>query len=119
MHAEQLEGDDLLALNERAEQLVDQIRAGAGPMFLEVRTYRWREHVGPGLDFHLGFRDEEEAKPWQDRDAVPIIADMLTRDERARVEREVELEITDAFAFAEASPYPRPAELTRDIYKEA
>ena len=119
MHAEQLEGDDLLALNERVTELVAQIRAGSGPMFLEVRTYRWREHVGPGLDFHLGFRDEEEAKPWQDRDAVPIIADMLTRDERARVEREVELEITDAFAFAEASPYPRPAELTRDIYKEA
>jgi TPP-dependent pyruvate/acetoin dehydrogenase alpha subunit len=119
MPAEQLEGDDLLWLTERVSQIVGQVRAGSGPMFVEVRTYRWREHVGPGLDFHLGFRDEEEAKPWQDRDAVPALAAMLSRDERARVEREVELEITDAFAFAEASPYPRPAELTRDIYKEA
>ncbi len=118
MPAEQLDGNDLLWLTERVSQVVDQVRGGAGPMFLEVQTYRWREHVGPGLDFHLGYRDEEEAQPWLDNDAVPRLADMISREDKARVEREVELEITDAFAFAEASPYPQPAELTRDIYKE-
>ena len=118
MPAEQLDGNDLLWLTERVSQVVDQVRGGAGPMFLEVRTYRWREHVGPGLDFHLGYRDEEEAQPWLDNDVVPRLADMISREDKARVEREVELEITDAFAFAEASPYPQPAELTRDIYKE-
>jgi len=118
MAAEQIDGNDLLWLTERASSLVDQIRGGSGPLFLEVRTYRLREHVGPGLDFHLGYRDEEEAQPWLDSDAIPQIAEMLSRDDRARIEREVELELADAFAFAEASPFPRSAELTRDIFKE-
>ena len=37
---------------------------GEGPWFFEVMTYRWREHVGPGDDYHLGYRTEDEARPW-------------------------------------------------------
>ena len=27
-------------------------------------TYRWKEHVGPGEDWHLGYRERAEAEPW-------------------------------------------------------
>jgi TPP-dependent pyruvate/acetoin dehydrogenase alpha subunit len=36
----------------------------------------------------------------------------------ARLEKEVEDEIAAAFAFAEASPFPEPEELLRDVFKE-
>jgi len=38
--------------------------------------------------------------------------------ERARIESAVEEEIADAFAFAEASPFPAAEELMSDIFKE-
>ncbi len=98
--------------------MVARIRAGEGPWFFEVRTYRWREHVGPGEDYHLGYRDEAEALPWRQADPVPRLAQCLDPLQREQIEREVEEEVREAFAFAEASPFPAPAELTADVFKE-
>src|SRR5437660_3703223 len=67
---ERINGNDVLPLCERAKEVVSQIRAGAGPWFLEVLTYRWKEHVGPSQDYHLGYRTEEEAAPWLAGDPV-------------------------------------------------
>ena len=117
MPAEQLDAD-LPALVERSREVVERIRAGQGPCFLEVRTYRWREHVGPGEDYHLGYRTEAEAEPWWAADAVPRLAEALHPLQREQIERETEEEVRDAFAFAEASAFPTPAELTTDVFKE-
>jgi TPP-dependent pyruvate/acetoin dehydrogenase alpha subunit len=119
MPAELLDGNDLPAVVERARAVVAHIRAGKGPWFLEVRTYRWREHVGPGTDYHLGYRGEAEARPWLDSDAVPRMAERIHPRQRERIEREVEDELREAFAFAEASPFPGPEELTTDVFKES
>ena len=80
----------------------------AGPCFLECMTYRWHEHVGPGEDFHLGYRDRAEAEPWIDeRPGARGSATLLDAGSaRSGSRREVEAEIADAFAFAEASPFP-------------
>ena len=88
-----------------------RVRAGEGPWFLEVMTYRWREHVGPGCDYHLGYRTEAEAEPGWPPTRFARLAEPIDAAERARIEREVEEEIAAAFAFAEASPFPEPAEL--------
>src|SRR5206468_2160238 len=53
--------DDLSKLLSSAEEAVAAVRGGEGPRFLECLTYRWREHVGPAEDFHLGYRTREEA----------------------------------------------------------
>jgi TPP-dependent pyruvate/acetoin dehydrogenase alpha subunit len=116
--AERLDGNDLLRLVQRAQEAVDSIRAGAGPRFLEVTTYRWREHVGPGCDYHLGYRSEEEAGPWQATDPVRGLAEMLDPEVRAEIEEQVETEVADAFAFAQASPFPVAAQLYCDVFKE-
>jgi TPP-dependent pyruvate/acetoin dehydrogenase alpha subunit len=118
MPAEHLSGDDLLGLVGRARDVVSRVRAGGGPWFFEVMTYRWREHVGPGTDFHLGYRTEDEAAPAMANDPVRQLAEMIDPAERARIESAVEEEIADAFAFAEASPFPAAEELMSDIFKE-
>ena len=116
--AEQINGNDFFNLIERVQAVVPRIRAGEGPCFLEVLTYRWKEHVGPGEDYHLGYRTQEEAQPWIDSDPVRLLALMLEPAMRARIEKAVEEEIGEAFAFAEVSPFPGRAELLSDIYKE-
>ena len=52
-------------------------------------TYRWREHVGPGDDYHLGFRDPEEADPWFADDQLSRLAEMVDPDQRELIEAEV------------------------------
>jgi TPP-dependent pyruvate/acetoin dehydrogenase alpha subunit len=117
--AERLDGNDLPRLTERARAAVGRVRAGEGPSFLEVMTYRWREHVGPGCDFHLGYRTEQEAEPWVAADPLRRLAEAVDPAARARMEAEVEAEIADAFAFAEASPFPDGTELLSDVFKGA
>ncbi|HTU20962.1 MAG TPA: thiamine pyrophosphate-dependent dehydrogenase E1 component subunit alpha [Gemmataceae bacterium] len=114
--AERIEHNDVLYLFERARTMSAEIRAGGGPRFLEVMTYRWREHVGPNNDFRLGYRSEDEAAPWIDIDQVTRLESILAPERREQIQEEVEAEVEAALAFAEESPEPEPAELYTDVY---
>jgi TPP-dependent pyruvate/acetoin dehydrogenase alpha subunit len=116
--ADRLDGNDVLGIRRRTDEITARLRTGGGPWFFEVMTYRWKEHVGPGKDFHLGYRSESEAEPWELADPVRRLATELPPREREAIEAEVEAEIADAFAFAESSPFPGPDELTSDTFKE-
>ena len=84
-----------------------RLRRGEGPAFIECRTYRWREHVGPNEDFDAGYRERTEREPWLQSDQLTKIGARLIADaRRSAIDAEIEHEITDAIAFAEASPFP-------------
>lgn len=108
--------DDLVTLLAKAEDAVEFVRAGNGPRLLECLTYRWKEHVGPGEDFHLGYRTREEAEPWYQRDAVRLAGEAISAGDRATVIEEVDQEIAEAFAFAEQSAFPPPEHLLRGVF---
>jgi len=117
--AERLD-DDVLGVYESVSRSVDALRRGeSGPFFFECLTYRWKEHVGPGDDFGLGYRTLEEAAPWIRNDQVQRLAAMIDAGQRKQIEQDVEAEIEAAFLFAEESPFPDPAELFTDVFKEA
>ena len=120
MLAERIEDNDVLKIYERVGEATGQIRSGrSGPRFFECMTYRWKEHVGPNDDFHLGYRTPEETKPWIDNDQVKRMGALLDSRVREKIELEVEAEITEAFRFAEESAFPEPSELYTDVFKEA
>jgi TPP-dependent pyruvate/acetoin dehydrogenase alpha subunit len=116
--AERIENNDVLRLFERFRLASAQVRAGAGPWFFEVMTYRWKEHVGPSEDYQLGYRTEADVLPWIENDQVRRLAEAVDVRERARIEKEVESEIAAAFTFAEQSAFPEAAELYTDIFAE-
>jgi TPP-dependent pyruvate/acetoin dehydrogenase alpha subunit len=116
--AELLDSNDLANLVTRAREVVARLREGEGPWFFEVTAYRWREHVGPGNDLHLGYRTEQEFEPWVAGDPVRRLAERLDPAVLAEIEDEVRQEVADAFAFAEASPFPRSDELLSDVFKD-
>jgi TPP-dependent pyruvate/acetoin dehydrogenase alpha subunit len=116
--AERIEQMDVFALHERVKAAVDEVRAGrSGPRLFECLCYRWKEHVGPGEDFHAGYRPRTEAELWYDRDQVKVVGNRLPPAQRQRIEQEVEQEIAEAFAFAESSPFPEDEELFTDMYR--
>ncbi|MGE4218284.1 MAG: thiamine pyrophosphate-dependent dehydrogenase E1 component subunit alpha [Alphaproteobacteria bacterium] len=95
---------------------VGRIRAGDGPQFLEVDTYRWRDHVGPGEDFYHPGRSDGTLEAWRAKDEVERLGAQLPAGERARIENEVETELAAAIAFAEASEYPEDSELYDHVF---
>lgn len=107
--------NDVLLMLERMTAAVEKARCGDGPVFLEFETYRWREHVGPGEDYDLGYRSREDLEPWIADDQVPRLGAMLEEGQKQRIEAEVERSIDAAVDFAEASPFPDPTELLTDV----
>lgn len=117
--AERIDSNDVLRLYERINTVVQALRSDkTGPFFFECMTYRWKEHVGPNEDFHLGYRTMKEAEPWIEDDQVKCIGEMLEVSERKKIEQEVDAEIQDAFIFAEESPFPCTSDLYTDVFKE-
>jgi len=117
MPAEQIPDNDVLRIYEQVGEAVGKLRSGqTGPVFLECLTYRMKEHVGPNDDFHLGYRSQEEAQSWIENDPIRRLAALMDAERRQKIESEVEAEIRDAFAFAEQSPFPGPAELYTDVF---
>jgi TPP-dependent pyruvate/acetoin dehydrogenase alpha subunit len=114
--AEQIDNNDILKINERVKGVVDLLRAKeGGPFFFECLTYRWKEHVGPNDDFHLGYRSYEEARPWVEGDQVGRLAALIVPESRERIEAQVEEEIRAAIACAEDDPFPESRELLTDV----
>jgi TPP-dependent pyruvate/acetoin dehydrogenase alpha subunit len=115
--ADRIEGNDVLAIKKRVGEAVDAIRSGeSGPQLLEIMTYRWMEHVGPGEDFNLGYRTPEEREPWVEDDQIAKLRAQITEEIVTGIDAEVETEVEAAFEFAENSPFPEPEELYQHVY---
>jgi len=114
-----VDGQDVLAIYQATHDAVERARSGGGPTLIEADTYRFYNHTGMGENDP---RPPEERAAWRLRDPLDIIRAVLA--ERAilsgegadRVVEEVAREIEEAVRFAEASPYPDPSELLRDVY---
>jgi TPP-dependent pyruvate/acetoin dehydrogenase alpha subunit len=113
------ENDDVLTIHECVKNEAERIRKTLdGPCFFECPTYRWKEHVGPGEDYHLGYRDHSEIVPWQENDQMRTIASRLMAEDKTRIEKEIEEEIEKAFIFAEKSSFPERVDLLKDVFAE-
>jgi len=116
-----VDGMDVLAVVDACRRAGDAVRGGAGPYFLELRTYRFRAHsmYDPEL-----YRSREEVEAWKRRDPIPACAAALRAAGQlddvalATLEREVADEIAAAIAFAEAGTPEPVSDLMRFVYAE-
>jgi TPP-dependent pyruvate/acetoin dehydrogenase alpha subunit len=81
IHASRINGNDVYEVYGATKAALENVRAGAGPFFLECMTYRWREHVGPYFDHELNrtYRPREEVEVWMERCPLKHSAERLTR----------------------------------------
>ncbi len=81
------------------------------PFIVEIKTYRYKMHVGVGEDYDKGYRRRTELERFLKRD--PLVRDgRLIKKYRNRIQRK----INAAIKFAEESPQPAREELLRDVY---
>jgi len=90
IHSLLVDGNDVLAIRDALRDVLQKVRDGLGPIFLEASTYRMLEHVGPSADWNLGYRAEAEGIEWKRRDPIDSLKNWLGVSEydsaRARYE---------------------------------
>ena len=104
------EGYDPEKVQEVAKQAIDRIRNEQIPVFLKVKTVRYREHVGPGEDFQAGYRSEELINTWKAKDPL-----LKLTSEIENFRTQITAEIEAALRFAYASPLPTISDLLTDV----
>ena len=106
------DGNDVDFVRDAAGEALRQMAARPAPKLLLLDTYRWREHCGHGFDNHIGYRAEEEYLAWRERDPVRMLRErllsegLLAEGAEDALTREIEREIGEAFAEAEAADLP-------------
>jgi pyruvate dehydrogenase E1 component alpha subunit len=122
MPAEAVDGMDVLAVEASVAQAVERVRAGGGPSFLELRTYRFRAHSM--FDAEL-YRDKAEVEIWKARDPIATFTTHLETlagaadADVAAIEASVAEEVARAVAFAEAGAWEPVETLSNDVYTPA
>jgi len=124
IEAHQVDGQDVLAVNKLALDLVDRARNGKGPFFIELLTYRYHGH-------HVGdisrtyYRPKEEEDHWKkNRDPIKILGDWLisekisSSDDLKKVIKEIETQAETAVQYALNAKYPDKAEVDMHVYLE-
>ena len=116
MAAEAVDGMDAEAVLAAATGAAARAREGAGPTFLECRTYRFFGHHTAERTMKLGDRTDDEIETWRLRDPLLVTGSKLEDDERARIDAQVEELLDGAVAFARSSPRPDAAEALDLVY---
>jgi pyruvate dehydrogenase E1 component alpha subunit len=122
IEAASVDGMDLMAVWDSADAALQKVRQPAyGPYFLECKTYRFCAHSM--FDAEL-YRDKHEVEDWKKRDPINLLVKRLKssgslNDKRfADLKEEVEREIKNAVAFAEAGTLEPVSDLTRHVLWE-
>jgi acetoin:2,6-dichlorophenolindophenol oxidoreductase subunit alpha len=115
--AEEIDGNDVLAGDLAARELVRAIRDGGGPRFLHLHTYRLTGHTGADP---AAYRPKEEVeKRWLD-DPIARAAALLegagVKGDALTAERnEAFREMREAYDVAKATPYPSVEQAFADV----
>ena len=117
-----VDGNNVGEVFGESRRLVETLRGGRGPAFLECMTYRWLAHVGPTEDVDIGFRRKEDIDYWHDR--CPIEAARSSLRERTgftdlefeSIETAERQHVDDSVRFACESPYPESKDLYEGLY---
>lgn len=118
MPATRVDGMDLRAVRESAQQAIAHVRSGNGPCFLEAQTYRFRAHSM--YDAEL-YRSKEEVARWKERDPIEALLRQLRESpdwrepDLAELEQKIARQIDAAIAAAEAGEWEPVDQLECDV----
>jgi len=122
MHAEVVNGMDVLSVWDAVTRAAELCRSKKGPVLLECLTYRYLGHSLS--DQRLRYRTGEEEEAWRACDAIEtyqqrlIEAGVVTQDEAAELREKAEASIHKALEQAARSPEPDPATIMEGLFAE-
>jgi len=117
--SEKVDGQDVFAVRGVADRVVRQVRETGKPYCIEAVTYRFSGHGA--ADILQPYRSRDEVEKHKHRDPIVILRNRLaevcnlTDEDVKKMEEEAADRVAKAVKFAEESPAPDPAELSRDV----
>ena len=121
--AEQVDGQDVLAVHAAVKRAVVRAREEKRPTFIEAQTYRYLGH-SMSDPAHGVYRSREEVAQERERDPINTFVDRLTEagvltdDDVEEMDQQVIAEVEEAATFADNSPVPGPEEIYRNVYSD-
>ncbi len=119
------DGNDVTNCYRIFRNSVNSVRSGLGPYFIEFFTYRYKEHCGHEYDNNLGYRSVAEFETWKKRDPIELCKKQLLETDLSlirkldKIDQIIKEEISDAFLFAQNSPFPEPQEAFSGLYADS
>ncbi len=113
----QVDGMNVLTVYEEVKAAVRIAKEGT-PVFLEVRTYRYRGH---SMSDPATYRTRDEVEDYRKQDPILLLqsimeeAGVLSDDEYRKLDEQAKRAGDEAAAFAEESPEPAPDALWQDV----
>ncbi len=115
----QIDGMDVLGVNECVSEAVKSIRKGEGPRFIEAMCYRYRGHsmADPTM-----YRERDEAQELGIKDPIDSLKnfmiqfDVVGEEELAKIAAKVDEQVNEAVQFAEDSPAPEMDAMYTNVY---
>ncbi len=119
---DRVDGNDVGEIARVTSEAVTAMRAGGGPRFLELVTYRWRGHVGPREDEDVGVERKDDLVQWKRRDPVRRLAEalvtagLLDPAGLGRLTLEAKVAVEEAWGRATRDPFPPTEALLDRVY---
>jgi pyruvate dehydrogenase E1 component alpha subunit len=116
-----VDGMDVLKVRQAAEQALAYVRAGNGPVLMELKTYRYRGH---SMSDPAKYRSREEVQDMREKHdpiegaKAELLERGISEDKIKEIDKRIRATVTEAADFAENSPEPAPAELYTDVLVE-
>ncbi|TGN39148.1 thiamine pyrophosphate-dependent dehydrogenase E1 component subunit alpha [Marinobacter confluentis] len=124
IEAFQVDGQDVLGVNELSKKLVARCRDGDGPFFLELLTYRYHGHHVGDINREY-YRSKKEEADWKEnRDPIIRFRAWLVEQgiaEESEIDAlnaQIKQDAKEAVAYAEAAAYPGVEEVDMHVYAE-
>ncbi|MDP1784956.1 MAG: pyruvate dehydrogenase (acetyl-transferring) E1 component subunit alpha [Sulfuricurvum sp.] len=109
----QVDGMDVVAVAEAAQEAVSEIRAGNGPVFIECLTYRFRAHSMFDAE---RYREKSEVEEWKKKDPLLLLHQRFPNIDIDKYETEIVQIIDEAVDFAENGTLESIDDLEKFVY---
>ncbi len=124
MPGKRIDAMDVLNVRKEAQEAVDYVRAGNGPIMIEAMTYRLVGHGVADKPALQSYRSQDEVIEWRTHDPIPALGKLLVDENILDNDKLNELDVqakqiaSQAYEFADKSPEPPLSELFTDVYTD-
>ncbi len=116
-----IDGNRVDEVYKSTKKIINLVRKKRKPYFVQMDTYRYKEHCGPSDDDHLKYRNSNEVKFWQSKDPISYAKKLMKKNninekKIKKIEAKIEIFVNKQFKHAEIDKLPNYKEASKHIY---
>ena len=117
----ELDGNDPVAFYNGMKDVIDYVRAGKGPVFVEAKTFRLGPHAGVGENKNVSddyLETKQEQAPVGKTRELLIDAGICTAEELDEIDADAKKEVDEAIAKAMESTVTPATQMLTDVFED-